>query len=101
MRVENYMLDNVTALLRAFTTQQFRLAPGKQSKPSISDVMLKKKLAESDYIEAYFTTFKQVIRDFRSNQSKGYTSWSPNLRATVQQAYFALPASDARDYEVT
>ena len=57
------------------------------------------KLMEEDDIEAYLTTFKRMMRAYEVKQECWAYKLAPQLSGITQQAYAAMSAVDAGNYE--
>ena len=66
--------------------------------PNEGESMKLARLAESDDIEAYLTTFERVMEAYEVNRARWSFKLAPQLTGKAQQAYAALPPDDAKDY---
>jgi len=57
------------------------------------------RLTEEDDIEAFLTTFERMMTAYRVDPARWAFKLAPQLTGRAQQAYAALPASEAGDYE--
>ena len=56
------------------------------------------RLAESDDIEAYLTTFERMMAAYEIRRARWVYKLAPQLTGRAQQAYAAMDAEDAGDY---
>ena len=57
------------------------------------------KLMEEDDIEAYLTTFERMMRAYEVKRERWAYKLAPQLSGRAQQAYAAMSAADAGNYE--
>ena len=57
------------------------------------------KLADTDDIEAYLTTFERLMTAYGVNKSRWIFKVAPQLTGKAQQAYAAVSVTDASDYD--
>ena len=57
------------------------------------------KLSEADDVEAYLTTFERMMTAFEVQKERWVFKLAPYLTGKVQQAYDAMAAEDASEYE--
>ncbi len=57
------------------------------------------KLSESDVVEAYLTTFERMMAAFEVDKMRWVLKLAPQLTGKAQQAYAAMSAEDACDYD--
>lgn len=55
------------------------------------------RLAESDDIEAYLTTFERMMEAFEVDRARWPFKLAPQLTGKAQQAYAAMSVADAKD----
>ena len=58
------------------------------------------KLSEADDVEAYLTTFERMMAAFEVQKERWVFKLAPQLTGKAQQAYAAMPAEDACDYNL-
>ena len=59
---------------------------------------LQNKLTEGDNIEAYLTTFERLMQGYGVEKNQWSYRLAPNLTGKAEQAFAALPAASAGDY---
>ena len=64
-----------------------------------TDPLRLSRLSEHDDIEAYLTTFERMMRAYEIRPEQWAFKLATQLMGKAQQAYAALPATDATDYE--
>ena len=57
------------------------------------------KLADSDDIEAYLTTFERQMEVYEIEKKRWAFKLAPQLSGQAQQAYASMDAEDSSDYE--
>ena len=57
------------------------------------------KLSEADDVEAYLTTFEQMMMAFKVQKAWWVFRLAPYLTGKTQQAYAAMAVEDAGEYE--
>ena len=64
-----------------------------------ADKLQLNKLTEGDDIEAYLTTFERLMQGYNVEKNQWSYRLAPNLTGKAQQAFAALPAASASDYD--
>ena len=57
------------------------------------------RLSDRDDIEAYLLTFERMMEAYEVNRARWVYKLAPQLTGKAQQAYAALPADEAKDYD--
>ena len=57
------------------------------------------KLTEQDDIESYLTAFERIMRAYEVKEERWAVKIAPQLTGKAQQAYAAMKAEDAGDYQ--
>ena len=94
------MQANVDRLLKVVADQADRIrdADGGGDRTGEGDIKLQK-LAESDDIEAYLTTFERVMRAYNVKAERWVYKLAPNLTGRAQLAYAGMPSAEEGDYK--
>ena len=81
-------------LLQHLLTDKQATAPARET-----DIVKLTRLADSDDVEAYLTTFERLMRAYEVLKERWSFKLAPQLTGKAQQAYAALTPDDAKDYE--
>ena len=84
--------------MRLVADQRDGPRPATRPRDRESDVKLQK-LAEKDDMEAYLTTFERVMQAYEVAPERWAYKLAPKSTGRAQQAYAAMPAEEAGDYE--